>query len=98
VKRAASDSTSTAKTRNIVYAVVQHEKGGTFRSEDKGRRGRKLGDTNPRPSYYSRFESIQQRPPDLGAGRAMFLSEDGGKTFSTQRVQNDSRRFSRHVD
>src|SRR6266478_5464976 len=41
------------KDPNIVYAVVQHEKGGTYRSEDKGETWKKMGDTNPRPSYYS---------------------------------------------
>jgi len=33
---------------NIVYAIVQHEKGGTYRSEDKGETWKKMGDTNPR--------------------------------------------------
>ncbi len=41
------------KDPNIVYAVVQHEKGGIYRSEDKGETWKKMGDTNPRPSYYS---------------------------------------------
>jgi photosystem II stability/assembly factor-like uncharacterized protein len=76
------------KNSNIVYAVVQHEKGGTFRSEDKGETWKKMGDTNPRPSYYSQIRidpNNDLRIWELGA--PMFLSEDGGKTFSTQRVQ-----------
>src|SRR5216684_3325939 len=43
------------KDPNIVYAIVQHEKGGTYRSEDKGETWKKMGDTNPRPSYYSQI-------------------------------------------
>jgi photosystem II stability/assembly factor-like uncharacterized protein len=76
------------KNPNIVYAVVQHEKGGTFRSEDKGETWKKMGDTNPRPSYYSQIRidpNNDLRIWELGA--PMFLSEDGGKAFSTQRVQ-----------
>lgn len=73
---------------NIVYAIVQHEKGGTYRSEDKGETWKKMGDTNPRPSYYSQIRvdpNNDLRIWELGA--AMFYSEDGGKTFSTQRVK-----------
>lgn len=76
------------KDPNIVYAVVQHEKGGTFRSEDKGETWKKMGDTNPRPSYYSQIRvdpNNDLRIWELGA--QMFYSEDGGKTFSTTRVQ-----------
>ncbi|HEY6385627.1 MAG TPA: hypothetical protein VIX91_08100 [Candidatus Acidoferrum sp.] len=76
------------KDPNIVYAIVQHEKGGTYRSEDKGETWKKMGDTNPRPSYYSQIRvdpNNDLRIWELGA--RMFYSEDGGKTFSTQRVK-----------
>ena len=76
------------KDPNIVYAIVQHEKGGTYRSEDKGETWKKMGDTNPRPSYYSQIRidpNNDLRIWELGA--QMFYSEDGGKTFSTQRVK-----------
>jgi len=76
------------KDSNIVYAIVQHEKGGTYRSEDKGETWKKMGDTNPRPSYYSQIRidpNNDLRIWELGA--QMFYSEDGGKTFSTQRVR-----------
>ncbi len=76
------------KDSNIVYAIVQHEKGGTYRSEDKGETWKKMGDTNPRPSYYSQIRidpNNDLRIWELGA--QMFYSEDGGKTFSTQRVK-----------
>jgi photosystem II stability/assembly factor-like uncharacterized protein len=76
------------KDPNIVYAIVQHEKGGTYRSEDKGETWKKMGDTNPRPSYYSqiRIDPINDlRIWELGA--QMFYSEDGGKKFATDRVK-----------
>jgi photosystem II stability/assembly factor-like uncharacterized protein len=77
------------KDPNIVYAVVQHEKGGTFRSEDKGETWKKMGDTDPRPSYYSQIRvdpNNDLRIWELGA--PMFYSEDGGKKFSTERVKS----------
>jgi photosystem II stability/assembly factor-like uncharacterized protein len=76
------------KDANVVYAIVQHEKGGTYRSEDKGETWKKMGDTNPRPSYYSQIRidpNNDLRIWELGA--QMFYSEDGGKTFSTQRIK-----------
>jgi len=75
------------KDPNIVYAVVQHEKGGTFRSDDKGETWKRMGDTNPRPSYYSQIRidpNNDLRIWELGA--SMYFSEDGGKTFTTRRV------------
>src|SRR5438093_10292995 len=47
-----------------------------------------MGDTNPRPSYYSQIRidpNNDLRIWELGA--PMFYSEDGGKTFSTQRIR-----------
>jgi len=76
------------KDSNIVYAIVQHEKGGTYRSEDKGETWKKMGDTNPRPSYYSQIRidpNNDLRIWELGA--QMYYSEDGGKTFATQRIK-----------
>src|SRR5499427_3840317 len=67
------------KDPNIVYALVQHEKGETWK---------KMSDTDPRPSYYSQVRidpSNDLRIWVLGA--AMYFSEDGGKTFNTRRVQ-----------
>ena len=76
------------KDPNIVYAVVQHEKGGIYRSEDKGETWKKMGDTNPRPSYYSQVRIDPNNDLRVWVlGAAMFFSEDGGKTFSTRRVQ-----------
>ena len=69
---------------NIVYALVEHEKGGTFRSEDRGATWKQVSNTNPRPMYYSKIRidpTSDQRLWVLGA--PMFTSEDGGKSFST---------------
>ena len=75
------------KDPNIVYALVQHEKGGIYRSEDKGETWKKMSDTNPRPSYYSQVRVDPNNDLRIWAlGAQMFYSEDGGKTFSTQRV------------
>src|SRR2546430_2390127 len=74
------------KDPNIVYAEIQHEKGGTFRSEDKGETWKRMGETDPRPSYYSQIRidpNNDLRIWELGA--QMYYSEDGGKTFATQR-------------
>jgi photosystem II stability/assembly factor-like uncharacterized protein len=76
------------KDPNIVYALVQHEKGGIYRSEDKGETWKKMSDTNPRPSYYSQVRIDPNNDLRIWAlGASMYYSEDGGKTFSTQRVQ-----------
>jgi len=71
----------------IVYALVQHEKGGIYRSEDKGETWKKMSDTDPRPSYYSQVRIDPNNDLRIWSlGAQMFYSEDGGKTFSTQRV------------
>src|SRR5262245_26127831 len=76
------------KDSRIVYALVQHEKGGIYRSEDKGETWKKMSDTNPRPTYYSQVRIDPNNDLRIWAlGAAMFFSEDGGKTFSTRRVQ-----------
>jgi photosystem II stability/assembly factor-like uncharacterized protein len=76
------------KDPNIVYALVQHEKGGIYRSEDQGETWKKMSDTNPRPSYYSQVRVDPNNDLRIWVlGAAMYFSEDGGKTFSTQRVQ-----------
>ena len=76
------------KDPNIVYALIQHEKGGTFRSEDKGETWKKMGDSDPRPSYYSQIRIDPNNDLRIWeCGAAMFFSEDGGKTFNNRRVQ-----------
>jgi photosystem II stability/assembly factor-like uncharacterized protein len=75
------------KDPNIIYALMQHEKGGIYRSEDKGETWKKMSDTDPRPSYYSQVRIDPNNDLRIWSlGAQMFYSEDGGKTFSTQRV------------
>jgi len=73
---------------NVVYAVIEHKQGGIFRSEDKGVSWKKMSSTNPRPMYYSKIRidpNNDQRVWVLGA--SMYVSEDGGKSFSTNYVR-----------
>ena len=73
---------------SVVYAIIEHPKGGVFRSNDKGASWTKMSDTNPRPMYYSHIvidPNNDQRIWVMGA--QMFYSEDGGKTFVNNRVQ-----------
>jgi photosystem II stability/assembly factor-like uncharacterized protein len=70
------------KNPSIVYVLYQHERGGIYRSEDRGENFVRMSDTNPRPSYYSQVHidpNNDQRIWVLGAN--MFFSEDGGRTF-----------------
>ncbi|HLA76060.1 MAG TPA: hypothetical protein VJU18_00630 [Vicinamibacteria bacterium] len=77
------------KDPRTLYATVEHSKeSGLYRSDDKGESWRKVSDTNPRPSYYSKLHvdpTNDQRVWVLGA--QMFYSEDGGKTFKSDLVQ-----------
>ena len=73
---------------SIVYAVIEHKKGGVFRSEDKGLTWKRMSATNPRPMYYSQIRidpNNDQRIWVLGA--PMYFSEDGGKNFRTDYVR-----------
>ncbi len=76
------------KDPGVVYALVQTEKSGIYRSEDKGETWKKMSDTNPRPSYYSQVRIDPNNDSRIWVlGAAMYFSEDGGKTFTTERVQ-----------
>jgi photosystem II stability/assembly factor-like uncharacterized protein len=76
------------KNTNIVYAMIQHEKGGIYRSEDKGETWKKMSDTDPRPSYYSQVRIDPNNDLRIWVlGAPMYYSEDGGKTFTTQRIR-----------
>ena len=71
---------------NIVYALVQHPKGGIYRSEDKGETWTKMSDTNPRPSYYSQVRVDPNNDLRIWVlGAPVYYSEDGGKTFVNTR-------------
>jgi len=73
----------------IVYALVEHAKqGGIYRSDDAGASWRKMSATNPRPSYYSQVHVDPNNDLRIWVlGAPMFYSEDGGKSFKTDRIQ-----------
>jgi photosystem II stability/assembly factor-like uncharacterized protein len=71
------------KDPRVLYALVEHKEGGTFRSDDAGATWRKVNALNPRPMYYSKIfidPTNDQRLYVLGS--SMFVSSDGGKTFA----------------
>ncbi|MGH9932433.1 MAG: VPS10 domain-containing protein [Pyrinomonadaceae bacterium] len=73
---------------NIIYALVENAKGGTFRSDDRGETWRKLSDLTSRPMYYSQIRidpNNDQRIWQLAAN--MYNSDDGGKTWVSNLVQ-----------
>jgi photosystem II stability/assembly factor-like uncharacterized protein len=78
---------------NILYALVENAKGGTFRSDDRGETWRKLSDMDSRPMYYSQIRidpNNDQRIWQLAA--PMYFSDDGGKTWTInfgQRIHGD---------
>jgi len=73
---------------NIIYALVEHKNGGTFRSDDKGETWVRMSDVNPRPMYYSQIRIDPNNDQRLWAlGAQMFNSDDGGRTYRQNLVQ-----------
>jgi len=76
------------KNPDVVYAVVENAKGGVFRSDDQGKAWKRMGKTNPRPSYFSQIRVDPSNDLRIWLGGVdLDYSEDGGKTFTTERVQ-----------
>ncbi len=77
------------KNPNIVYAEVQHAtQGGVYRSEDKGETWTHMSDTDPRPSYFSQIRVDPNNENKVWMGGVnIYLSEDGGKTFTQSRFE-----------
>jgi len=72
---------------NVVYALVESEESGIWRSDDKGESWVKMSNTNPRPMYFSQVRIDPNNDQRIWvAGVNMAYSEDGGKTFVTNRV------------
>ncbi|MGI8742249.1 MAG: WD40/YVTN/BNR-like repeat-containing protein [Bryobacteraceae bacterium] len=72
---------------NIVYATVEAEESGLYRTEDKGETWVKMSNTNPRPMYFSQVRIDPNNDQRIWvAGVQMNYSEDGGKTFVTNRI------------
>ncbi len=65
---------------------------GLYRSDDGGRTWTQMGDTNPRPMYFSQVQ-IDPRDPDrvYMGGVGLHLTVDGGETYATDaaRVTHD---------
>jgi photosystem II stability/assembly factor-like uncharacterized protein len=73
----------------IVYALVEHPIGGIYRSDDKGLTWKKMSSTDPRPMYYSQVRIDPNNDQRIWAlGAAMYYSEDGGKSFSTDLMRS----------
>jgi photosystem II stability/assembly factor-like uncharacterized protein len=74
---------------SIVYVTIEHAKeGGVYRSADAGESFVKMSSTNPRPSYYSKIHVDPNNDLRIWVlGAPMYYSEDGGKTFKTDRIQ-----------
>jgi photosystem II stability/assembly factor-like uncharacterized protein len=78
------------KNSNIVYAEIEHATlGGVYRSEDKGATWTRMGDTNPRPSYFSQLRIDPNSDLKIWLGGVnIYMSEDGGKTFDQSRFRD----------
>ena len=78
------------KNSNIVYALIEHATaGGVYRSEDKGDTWTHMGDTNPRPSYFSQIRVDPNNEHKIWLGGVnIYMSEDGGKTFDQTRFRD----------
>lgn len=75
------------RNSNIVYATVESEESGIYRSDDKGENWTKMSGTNMRPMYFSQVRIDPNNDQRIWeAGMNMAYSEDGGKTFVTNRV------------
>lgn len=74
---------------NIVYTLVEHARGGVFRSEDRGETWTRMSETNPRPMYFSQIRVDPNNDQRIWLGGVtLFLSEDGGRSFRTNVSQN----------
>ncbi len=72
---------------HIVYAIVENEQGGVFRSQDRGSSWKRVNQLNPRPMYYSQIRVDPVNPDKVWVlGSPLFLSIDGGKTFSSEKT------------
>jgi photosystem II stability/assembly factor-like uncharacterized protein len=70
------------RNSNIVYAIVENQQGGVFRSEDKGESWTKMNSLNPRPMYFSQIRIDPNEPQRIYVnGVVIFVSDDGGRTF-----------------
>ncbi len=70
------------KDPRILYALVEAQEGGLFRSEDRGESWERVNKLNPRPMYYSKLRVDPNDAKRLYVlGAPFYVSDDGGKTF-----------------
>jgi len=80
-------------TPNIVYAVIEafSPGGGVYRSDDFGATWTRQSATNQRPNYFSQIRVDPKNPNRVWLlAVAVYLSTDGGKTFSTDSVAGNA--------
>ena len=73
-----------ASDPSVLYATVEHaEKGGTYRTDDRGATWEQVNSLNPRPMYYS-HPFCDPSDPDRVYVLATegYVSSDGGATFT----------------
>jgi len=75
---------------NIVYASVENKKkGGIYKSEDRGETWTRVSEFHGRPMYYSELRVDPQNPNKIWLlDSPLFVSIDGGKTFSSEGTGN----------
>lgn len=75
-----------AKNPHVIYALVESEHSGLFRSDDDGMNWTRMGDLDVRPSYFSQIRVDPNDEARLWMGGVeLYYSEDGGRTFVTDR-------------
>jgi photosystem II stability/assembly factor-like uncharacterized protein len=73
-----------AADSRVVYAIVEAEGGGVFRSINHGDTWEHMSGMNPRPMYYSRIFADPRdanRVYILGSNRGFYISDDAGRNF-----------------
>lgn len=72
---------------DVVYALIEHRDGGVFRSTDGGTTWTRRSRTNERPDYFSQIRVDPTNPDRVWLLLvSLYLSIDGGKTFSDDSV------------
>jgi photosystem II stability/assembly factor-like uncharacterized protein len=69
---------------NIMYALIEAQKGGVFKSTDRGATWVKQSAVDERPSYFSQIRVDPKNPDRVWLlATSLYRSVDGGKTFSS---------------
>ena len=69
---------------NIMYAVIEAQQGGVFKSTDRGATWVKQSALDERPNYFSQIRVDPKNPDRVWLlATSLYRSVDGGKTFSS---------------